>query len=144
MTQGMAERMDAMSKRAVFVGLPKEKVGGKVYGKGWTIIANGAAHEYGAPQQGLPQRSFLRVPFRVKQKELNVQIAKEFEAVATGTRSVDVGLNRIGVLARNISQGAFTSLGYGTWEPSQKPTGQTLIETGILRSSITWVVRDVT
>jgi phage gpG-like protein len=141
LTQGMADRMEAMSKRAAFVGLPKEKVGGKVYGGGWSIIANGASHEYGVPQQGLPQRSFLRAPFRVKAKELNAQIAKEFEHVANGKRDVEVGLGRIGALATNISKGAFTTLGYGAWAPSQKPTGQTLIQTGLLRNSITWVVR---
>lgn len=143
----MADQMKAMRKRAVFVGLPKDKVGGKVYGDGMTVLQIGAIHEFGVPQQGIPQRSFLRVPFRTQRKRLDKTIAAQFEAVSGGL-NVDVGLGRIGVVATNVSKGAFTSLGYGSWEPidpetaAAKGSSQTLIDTGILRGSITWVVRD--
>jgi len=146
-TTDFATALEAAKKRAVFVGLPKDKVGGKVYGDGMTVIRIGAIHEYGAPQRGIPQRSFLRVPFAVKRKDLNKAIAKQFEAVAEG-RDADVALGRIGVIATNVSKGAFTSLGYGAWKPikpataAAKGSSQTLIDTGILRSSITWVVRN--
>lgn len=146
-TTDYAAALEAAKKRAVFVGLPKDKVGGAVYGDGRTIIQNGATHEYGAPQQGIPQRSFLRVPFNTKRKDLNKTIAKQFEAVAEG-RDPEVALGRIGVIATNVSKGAFTSLGYGAWSPikpataAAKGSSQTLIDTGILRGSITWVVRD--
>lgn len=146
-TTDFAAALEAAKKKAVFVGLPKDKVGGAIYGDGRTVISNGATHEYGAPQQGIPQRSFLRVPFAVKRKDLNKAIAKQFEAVAEG-RDADVALGRIGVLAANASKGAFTSLGYGSWAPitpetaRRKGSSQTLIKDGILRGSITWVVRD--
>jgi len=177
-----AAALEAAKKKAVFVGLPKDKVGGKIYGDGMTVIRIGAIHEYGAkfthpggtpytiggdgrahfvsksftgPVHGvtkphqitIPQRSFLRVPFAVKRKDLNKAIAKQFEAVAEG-RDADVALGRVGVLAANVSKGAFTSLGYGSWSPIQPETAkrkgsrQTLINNGILRSSITSVVRD--
>lgn len=145
MTTHMAEQMRSMKRKAVFVGLPAEKVGGKIYGDGMTIMRVGAIHEYGAGS--IPQRSFLRVPFATKRKEINSTIAKQFEAVANGQK-VDIGLGRIGVIAANISKGAFTSLGYGEWEEitgqtkARKGSSQTLIDTGILRSSITWVIRD--
>ena len=147
-TTEMAERMESMKRKAVFVGLPNEKVGGKVYGNGMTVIQIGAIHEYGVPVVGIVQRSFLRTPFATKRKELNQATAAEFEAVANGKRDVDVGLGRIGVAATNVSKGAFTSLGYGEWKPDttqtirRKGSSQTLIDTGILRSSITWVVRN--
>jgi len=182
-TTEMAERLESMKRRAVFVGLPNEKVGGKVYGDGMTVLRLGAIHEYGAsfthpggtpytiggdnkahfvsknfsgPVHGvtkphnitIPQRSFLRAPFAVKRKELNQAIAAEFEAAASGKRDVDVALGRIGVTAVNISKGAFTSLGYGEWDSitaetvRRKGSSQTLIDTGILRSSINWVIRN--
>lgn len=147
-TEKMIAQLEELKRKAVFVGLPKEKVGGKVYGDGMTIIRNGAIHEYGVDKVGIPQRSFLRVPFRTKRKEVNQFIAKQFEAVSNGDISPDVGLGRIGVMTTNISKGAFTSLGYGEWQPitaetiRRKGSSQTLIDTGILRSSITWVVRD--
>ena len=182
-TEKMIAQLEELKRKAVFVGLPKEKVGGKVYGDGMTVIRIGAIHEYGAkikhpggtryvigpdgnarfvsnsfvgPVTGvtkphtitIPQRSFLRVPFRTKRKEVNQFIAKQFEAVSNGDISPDIGLGRIGVMTANISKGAFTSLGYGEWKPitaetvRRKGSSQTLIDTGILRSSITWVVRD--
>lgn len=140
-TTDMADRLDAIKKRAVFVGLPKDKVGGAVYGNGMTVIQIGAIHEFGAPEQGIPQRSFLRVPFATKQTEVNKAIALQMEAITSGRRPADVGLGRVGVIATNISKGAFVSLGYGAWKPSKK-VGQTLVDTGILRSSINWVVRN--
>lgn len=146
-TTDFAAALGAARKKAVFVGLPKDKVGSKIYGDGMTVIRVGAIHEYGAPQQSIPQRSFLRVPFAVKRRELNKAIAQQFEAMAEG-RDVNVAFGRIGALATNVSKGAFTSLGYGSWSPirpdtiKRKGSSQTLIDTGILRSSITWVVRD--
>lgn len=147
-TTNMAEQLSQMKQKAVFVGLPAEKVGGKVYGDGMTILQIGAIHEYGAPQQGTPERSFLRVPFRTKAAQINRVIAQQFEAVASGKRDVDTGLGRIGVIATNISKGSFVSLGYGTWKPittetaRRKGSSQTLIDTGVLRSSISHVIRD--
>ena len=144
-TTDLAMRLESMKKKAVFVGLPNEKVGGKVYGSGMTIIRVGAIHEFGTGE--IPQRSFLRVPFAIKRKEMNAAIAKQFKAVINGQKT-DVALGRIGAIATNISKGAFTSLGYGDWKAIQEATArrkgstQTLIDTGILRSSITWVIRD--
>lgn len=146
-TTNMAEQLSQMKKKAVFVGLPNEKVGGKVYGDGMTILRVGAIHEYGVPSRGIPQRSFLRAPFRIKRKELNAVIVKQFTAVTSGKRGTDVGLGLIGAVATNISKGAFTSLGYGEWKgitsetKRRKGSSQTLIDTGVLRSSISSVVR---
>jgi hypothetical protein len=143
-TKQMAEQLEAMKRRAVFVGLPAEKVGGRVYGDGMTVLQIGAIHEYGMGPN--PVRSFLRVPFATKRKEINEAIAKQFEAVSNG-RDVEQGLGLVGVACAQISKGAFTSLGYGDWEPikaetaARKGSSQTLIDTGILRSSVTWVIR---
>lgn len=182
-TTEYADNLDALAKKAVFVGLPKEKVGGKIYGgENMTIIRIGAIHEYGAKVNhpggtpyvigsdgkakfvkkgtagavgvtkphtiNIPQRSFLRAPFKIKAAEINKATAAEFEAVLTKGRKAEQALGRIGVIATNISKGAFRSDGYGSW-PGLKPatirakgSSRTLIDTGTLRSSITWVVRD--
>lgn len=145
-TQKMYEELEEIQSKAVFVGLPAEKVGSQVYGDGRTVISNGATHEYGYGP--IPQRSFLRAPFEIKHKEIAEGIAKLYEAVTAGAISVDTGLGRVGVLTANISKGAFTSQGYGTWDAlssstvKAKGSDQTLIDTGILRNSITWVIRD--
>lgn len=145
-TAEMLKVMKEIKRKAAFVGLPAEKVGEKIYGDGRSVIATGATHEYGYGP--IPQRSFLRAPFDIKRKELDEGIAKQFEAVTNGSASVDTGLGRVGVLATNVSKGAFTSRGYGTWPDitdetkQRKGSDQVLIDTGILRGSITWVIRD--
>lgn len=145
-TTDYAETLDHLNRKAVFVGLPKEKVGGKIYGDGMTILRIGAIHEFGYGH--IPQRSFLRTPFATKAAEINKAIGAEFEAVLTKGRKAEQALGRVGVVATNVSKGAFRSDGYGVW-PGIKPatakrkgSSKPLIDTGTLRNSITWVVRD--
>ena len=128
----------------VAVGLPSEEVGGKVYGDGQTVATVGARHEYGA---GVPRRSFLRVPFTTKKDELTKAIAKQFADVFERGKSAEQALGLVGTVAVNISKGAFTTRGYGEWPDitqatkDAKGSSQVLIDTGILRGSITYVVR---
>ena len=128
----------------VAVGLPAEKIGGKVYGDGQAVATIGARHEYGA---GVPRRSFLRVPFTTKKDELTKAIAKQFADVFESGKSSEQALGLIGTVAVNISKGAFTTRGYGEWPDitqatkDAKGSSQVLIDTGILRGSITYVVR---
>lgn len=138
-----AQNMREAMSRSVKVGLPAEKVGGKVYGDGMTVIRVGAIHEYGRGNN--PVRSFLRVPFNIKRKELAKAIEKQFELVGDGL-PVMTALGRIGAVATNISKDAFISQGYGTWPDitadtkKEKGSSQVLIDTGTLRNSITWAV----
>ena len=128
----------------VAVGLPAEKIGGKVYGDGQAVATIGARHEYGA---GVPRRSFLRVPFTTKKDELTKVIAKQFADVFERGKSAEQALGLIGTVAVNISKGAFTTRGYGEWPDitqatkDAKGSSQVLIDTGTLRGSITYVVR---
>lgn len=129
----------------VAVGLPNEKVGGKVYGDGMTVLRVGAIHEYGLGPN--PQRSFLRAPFISKKAEMADFIGSQFEQVLRDGKSADQALGLIGVKATNIVKGAFTSRGYGQWPDilqstkTAKGSSQVLIDTRILAGSITFVVR---
>ena len=144
-TTHLLRSYEESKQKHVAVGLPKENVGGKIYGDGIRIIYVGIWHEYGFGNN--PRRSFLRTPFDIKKKELADAIQKQFAAVVKG-RDIDTALGLIGVTATNISKGAFTSRGYGQWPDIQQSTKdakgstQVLIDTGILRSSITWQVRE--
>lgn len=146
-TKQMEKELKILKSKSVFVGLPKEKVGGKIYGDGQTIFSIGVSHEYGVPQIGLPQRSFLRGVF-AGSKEFFNSIAKQFKAVTDGRRGADQALGIVGVIAVNRIKGAFTSAGYGKWKPikpetkRRKGSSQILIDTGILRSSVDWVLRN--
>lgn len=139
------KNLEKAKKSAIYVGLPKEKVGGKVYGTGINVIEVGAIHEFGSGP--IPQRSFLRVPFSVKQKELEKALTNQFRLVATQGKDATKALSVVAVLAQSIAQEAFTTRGFGKWpdisEETKRRKGSTqpLIDTGTLRGSITWVVR---
>jgi hypothetical protein len=144
-TRDYAANIAKAMQMHVAVGLPTEKVGGKVYGDGMTVIELGAIHEYGAGNN--PRRSFLRAPFTAKRSELSAGIAQQFQDVFERGKSAEQALGLVGTIAVNVSKGAFTTRGYGDW-PDIKPatktakgSSQVLIDTGTLRNSITYVVR---
>lgn len=95
----------------------------------------------------IPQRSFLRVPFTTKRKEVLSETQRQFNNVFEKGFTVDKALGRLGIAMVNISKGAFTTRGYGKWKDIRpatkkaKGSSQPLIDTGILRGSITFVVR---
>lgn len=143
-TKRMANNIHIAKKAVVAVGLPVEKVGGKVYGDGMTVVEVGSSHEYGA---GVPRRSFLRVPFQIKADEMDKVTATQFRDVFEKGQDAKRALGLIGMQAMNIVIGAFTSRGYGVWPDISdstkraKGSSQILIDTAILRGSITYVVR---
>jgi len=141
----MAKSMKALAASSVDVGLPKDKVGRKIYKDGATILEVGAKHEFGSGN--IPQRSFLRTPFLIKRKEINHAVSKQFDAIINGQKP-KVALGRIGLVAVNYSRGAFASQGYGQWKniaqstKDSKGSSQVLVDTGTLKNSITWVVHN--
>lgn len=137
--------LEEAQRSAVFVGLPQEKVGDKIYkDNDKTIIEVGASHEFG---EGVPMRSFLRVPFALQEKQIEDTIDKQFKAVFLEGRKASTALGRIGADARNIVIEAFRSGGFGTWPDitertkEEKGSSKILINTATLRNSITWVIR---
>jgi phage gpG-like protein len=108
-----------------------------------------AAHEYGAPARGLPQRSFLRVPISSNlNKALETERAfsdKELKSVVK-EKSVKPWLEKVGKVAEKVVMDAFDSGGDGKWPPVKHPerkhNAQILVETTQLRQSITSDVKD--
>ena len=143
-SQELLENLNKAQTLSVAVGLPREKVGGEIYGDGTTILEVGASHEYGI---GLPVRSWLRMPLAFKVKDLDSTITSQFKDVFDGKTRVEKGLNLVGAKARNIILEAFRTSGWGTWPDITQETkdlkgsSKILIDTGTLRNSVTWVVR---
>ena len=144
-TERLEKAMTKAKKKAVFVGLPSEKIGGEIYRDGQTIMSIGAVHEYGAGNN--PKRSFLRTPFIMHKKKINEFIAKQFDRTMDGTL-IDDALDMVGAYCRNISVKAFTTKGYGQWDEldpktvERKGSSKILIDTGTLRNAISWVIRN--
>jgi hypothetical protein len=142
----LLKKINDYKKLEVAVGLPRGKRL-KNYKTGKTVLDVGLVHEYGSISRNIPQRSFLRTPFLVKDREIKKQIEKQAINVFDKKETIFSGLSKIGIFATGVSQMAFTSRGYGNWKPLSEKTirakgsSRELIDTGTLRSSITYVVR---
>lgn len=142
--------MEQAKTLSVKVGLPAgESATSKVYaddnGKpGITVLQNGINHEYGT--QHVDRRSFLRGPLNAKSADLTKVLEQQFNLVLEKGMDVEKALGRVGLAARNISVGAFRTRGYGVWADISQATKdakgstQVLVDDGILRGAITWVV----
>lgn len=139
-----AKNMEKALRSTVKVGLPQGKVGSKVYDSGATVLQIGAGHEFGSGN--LPRRSFLRMPFILRQAEIAAITDKQFFKVIQEGKDATVGLSMIGVFAQTVSQEAFETGGYGQWPDikqetkDEKGSSAILIDKGTLRQSITWVI----
>jgi phage gpG-like protein len=145
-TKSMASSIYKAKKLVVAVGLPKGEATSKVYGDGTTVVTVAYWHEYGKGNN--PQRSFLRVPFKAKEAAISNALVKSFKVVFEEGGDAETQLEKVGILLQNISKQAFRNNGFGTW-PALKPStikskgsSKPLIDTGILRGSITYEVRN--
>jgi hypothetical protein len=150
LAQKQLKAMERAKNAVVKVGLPESSIAtSKAYKSDGdktapTVLEVGIWHEYGT--QFVPMRSFLRAPFIEKQSDLKRVIDGQFKLVLQKGLDVEVALGRVGLMARNISVGAFKTQGYGQWPDIQQSTKDAkgssgiLIDTGLLRNSITWVV----
>ena len=141
--------MRDMKKKHVAVGVLANSATSRVYDSGATVSQVAAAHEFGTTRT--PQRSFLKMPQELKANELNRFIRKQVFKVLDG-RTVDVGLNLIGVFVVNLSVDAFKSDGFGKWQDLTDATkaakvvngnasDQILTDLGTLKNSVTYEVR---
>ena len=141
-TTSYLNNLEKAKRIKVKVGLPSEKIGGKVYGDGTSILQVGIWHEYGTKH--IPMRSFIRAPFVTKREEVNTYIATQFNAVFENGVDAEIALGRVGVKGMNICKGAFRERGYGDWKALKpatikaKGSDAPLVDTGVLRNSITW------
>ena len=138
------------STAIIKVGLPaEEQATSKAYksdgqSSAPTVLEVGIWHEYGTSL--IPMRSFLRGPMETHWGVLKKSIGVQMNLVMENGLDIEVALNRIGMAATNVCKRAFTTRGYGVWldikqaTKDAKGSDQVLIDTGLLRNSITWVV----
>lgn len=146
----MMRQVQALTKREVLVGIPAENTERREKGEPINNAILGYIHENGAPKANIPPRPFL-IP-GVKNAE--PKTAKRFEAAAKAALSgnpdgVERNLHAAGLIAQNavravINSGVPPELSERTLE-ARRRRGRTgdvpLIDTGQLRNSITYVIR---
>lgn len=115
------------------------------YPNGEKIVDVGRKHEFGI---GVPRRSFLRMPFIVKQKTIDKAIATSWKKIVEGKSQTIKEFGILGIIGQNISKDAFATGGFGKWEKLKPETEKAkgsddiLIDTGKLVQSVTnWVVK---
>lgn len=106
----------------------------------------GAKHEFG--RDGMPMRSFLRVPLS-DNLEKRVEASGAFDQPALAEviflGSFTPWMRKVATLAEAIVLEGFQTGGFGKWKPSImefKKTKQTLVETQMLRDSITSEIKE--
>ena len=110
---------------------------------GMTLLEVAAAHEFGAPAAGIPQRSFIRATIDLHRDEIaQLQIALARRVIA-GELTADQALDQLGAKVASwcqvrIAEGIAPALHPDTIE--RKGSSTPLVDTGQLRSSITWKV----
>ena len=139
--KNITKQMEIAKKTAIKVGLASD-VG--AYNNGTSILQVGTAHEYGL---GVPRRSFIRVPMDKQKSIINKALKSGFESVLKGGDTIQ-NLNKIGLVAQNISKTSFKNQGFGTWQDitdetkEKKGSSKILFDTGRLVQSVTfWVVK---
>jgi hypothetical protein len=135
-----------MPKMRVGILGSKAARGKSTPGKGANNAEIGAKHEFG--EDGSPSRSFLRVPI---EEHLYANLTKSgkftpemFKQMLKEKSLKQLG-SEIAIEAKGIVLDAFNTGGDGKWKPSdmtKKKNQQTLIETGQLRDSITWDIKE--
>lgn len=150
--KSFSERIKALaaSTARVRVGVladaPKREHAGEVgtaAPKSVTLIEVAGWHEFGAPDANIPQRSFIRGTVDEKRDEIARLEAVLLENVVTGkiteAQALDqLGAKVTGLIQTRMSQGIPPALAQSTID--RKKSSVPLIDTGQLRSSITWEV----
>lgn len=93
---------------------------------GKSNIAIGADHEFGRPDLNLPMRSWLRLPFFLKKKNIE-DVAKSALTEGIKKKSMKGFYDKIAAECLHIVRGAFATGGYGHW---QQLSDQTIARKG--------------
>lgn len=144
----MLAELRALGQKTVRVGILDEAPKRESPGKGKkasraTLLEVAAVHEFGAPAAGIPSRSFIRATVDVKAAEIQATRDKLAAQVAEGKITAQVALERLGAFAQGlvqarIAEGIGPALKPGTI--ARKKSSKPLVDTGQLRSSVTWLV----
>lgn len=142
----LRERLAAMAKTRVKVGIiddqPKRS-GESKRGEALTLLQVAAVHEFGAPDAGIPQRSFIRATIDVRAAEIAADQEKIAAGVLAGKITPAQGMEMLGARVQGMIQ---TRIAEGIGPPlkpatiKRKKSSKPLIDTGQLRSSVSYRV----
>lgn len=109
---------------------------------GVSIAEYGAYNEYGTGR--IPSRPFMRESFDENVGRINSDIAKEYDNVMTGQKSVYAALSTVGMKHQDRVKKKIGSNMKPANAPStiaKKKSSHTLIDTGAMLNSVNYIVR---
>lgn len=146
--------MANLTKKRVLVGIPATNTERKPENNESTQLTNAALgyiHNYGAPEANIPARPFMEPGIKDAQSRIETALASASKAAlsfdADGTTQA---LDKAGLIAQSsirnkINEGPFEPLAPSTIKARQRrgvSRTKPLIDTGQLRNSITYVIKD--
>lgn len=149
----IAKRLAELSAMSVVVGIPSDKNAREnEQGKSITNAQLGYIHEFGAPEANIPPRPFLKPAAKEFWKEKGKKEFKKAiqEAISGNMKAAVNYLERIGIEAVSavkikINSNVPPALSQATLANRQargKVSEKTLVDTGQMRNSVTYEVRE--
>jgi hypothetical protein len=141
-------RVDKVANMRVNVGVLASKGGNApVEGgpPGFDLVALAATHEYGSSDGHVPERSYLRRTFSMKQEVFAAASAKVARGYLAGKIDLEKAGNLLGAVGATEVKKTITE-GDGVPPPlaastiSRKGSSRPLVDTGRLLNAITWEV----
>lgn len=113
-----------------------------------TMVELAAIHEFGSPNAGIPERSFIRSTVRNRADDIRSQCTKLVKAVLAGNMETDQALGALGSWVAAQMKNTISTRKTEGPEPQenkdstikQKGSSTPLIDTGRLLGAITWEV----
>lgn len=140
------ERLRALNGVSVRVGIladtPKRtREGGS---SKLSLVEVAAIHEFGAPGAGIPQRSFIRATADERAGEIAAAQTALVEGVLAGKLEPAAAGERLGAVVAGMVQAKIASNIPPPLKPAtvrRKRSSTALIDTGQMRSGVTWEVK---
>ena len=138
------KKIGAAADRHVKVGVLASK-GGLAEHDGITMVELAAIHEFGSPAANIPERSFLRRTFEVKEKEFAAITRKLATQIIKTDMTIDKALNILGAWG-SAEVKKFVTVGDNVKPALKKATidrkgsSRPLIDTGRMINSVQWEV----
>jgi phage gpG-like protein len=138
------KRAEHLNRMQLVVGIPSDENSRKE-STGITNAELGVIHEFGAPEKGIPERSFMRSTVSEETGNLgrlgNACIAECLKGQKSAHDALaEVGAYLQGKIVEKITDGDFVANKDET--AKRKKSSKPLIDTGQLRASITYEVRE--
>jgi phage gpG-like protein len=138
------KRAEQLNRIQLVVGIPSDENSRKE-STGITNAELGVIHEFGAPEKGIPERSFMRSTASEEAENFGKLSKSRVAEFLKGQKSAhdafaDVGAYLQGKIVEKITDGDFVTNKEETVK--RKKSSKPLIDTGQLRASITYEVRE--